>query len=188
MPTVVIGKASSCNATTGRVTVIYLLDARDLELGDWYLNASLFLPFEELNDLSLSRNGIVGCVENEGFQKLWKLDNLEILDLGGNNFNNTSTLISSLSGLLSLKSLYLNNVGLKGSINIHDLNRLRNLEVLDLRGNEIEGFKSYHGGEKLLTLNNLKYLGLGNNRFDNNILSSLKGLSSLNYPNIAYNE
>ncbi|KAB1208932.1 hypothetical protein CJ030_MR6G001709 [Morella rubra] len=32
----------------------------------WYLNASLFLPFQELNSLDLSFNGIYGWVSNEG--------------------------------------------------------------------------------------------------------------------------
>jgi hypothetical protein len=31
-----------------------------------YLNASIFLPFQELNVLDLSGNGIAGCVANEG--------------------------------------------------------------------------------------------------------------------------
>ena len=32
----------------------------------WYLNASLFLLFQELNSLDLSFNGIYGWVSNEG--------------------------------------------------------------------------------------------------------------------------
>ncbi|XP_040971420.1 uncharacterized protein [Gossypium hirsutum] len=32
----------------------------------WYLNASLFLPFEELQNLSLNRNFIAGCIVNQG--------------------------------------------------------------------------------------------------------------------------
>jgi len=35
-------------------------------LGDWVLNASLFLPFKELRSLDLGYNGLVGCMENEG--------------------------------------------------------------------------------------------------------------------------
>jgi len=35
-------------------------------LGDWVLNASLFLPFKELQSLDLGYNGLVGCSENQG--------------------------------------------------------------------------------------------------------------------------
>jgi len=49
------------NSTTRRVVEIDLSYARY-----WYLNASIFLPFQELNVLDLSGNGIAGCVANEG--------------------------------------------------------------------------------------------------------------------------
>jgi hypothetical protein len=42
-----------CSSSTGRVTELYLLSARNEELGDWYLNASLLLPFQELKALNL---------------------------------------------------------------------------------------------------------------------------------------
>jgi hypothetical protein len=49
-----------CSRSTGRVTELYLWRVRNEELGDWYLNASLFLPFQQLNYLSLSDNRIAG--------------------------------------------------------------------------------------------------------------------------------
>ena len=55
-----------CSSGTGRVTGLYLGGTRNGELGDWYLNASLFLPFQELFILSLWDNQIVGWVENKG--------------------------------------------------------------------------------------------------------------------------
>jgi len=55
-----------CNSSTGRVTVLYLYSVRKEELGDWYLNASLFLPFQQLNRLYLMDNSIAGWVENKG--------------------------------------------------------------------------------------------------------------------------
>jgi len=55
-----------CNRSTGRVTELYLWDVRNEELGDWYLNASLFLPFQQLKALSLYGNRIAGWVENKG--------------------------------------------------------------------------------------------------------------------------
>lgn len=54
-----------CNNNTGRVMRLHLSLARDLSLRrEWYLNASLFSPFQELEWLDLSLNFIR---ENEGF-------------------------------------------------------------------------------------------------------------------------
>ena len=55
-----------CSNSTGRVTRLYLGGTRNGELGDWYLNASLFLPFQELIYLELVDNQIAGWVENKG--------------------------------------------------------------------------------------------------------------------------
>jgi len=57
------------NSTTRRVIEIDLSSPSYWfpYMGDhWYLNASIFLPFQELNVLDLSGNGIAGCVANEG--------------------------------------------------------------------------------------------------------------------------
>ena len=55
-----------CDNTTRRVIQLSLREARDFSLGNWVLNASLFLPFKELQSLDLKSNGLVGCMENEG--------------------------------------------------------------------------------------------------------------------------
>ena len=55
-----------CDHTTRRVIQLSLSGERDESLGDWVLNASLFLPFKELQSLELGNNGLVGCLENEG--------------------------------------------------------------------------------------------------------------------------
>ena len=55
-----------CDNTTRRVIQLSLSGARDESLGDWVLNASLFLPFKELQGLDLGYNKLVGCMENEG--------------------------------------------------------------------------------------------------------------------------
>jgi len=55
-----------CDNSTGRVIRLSLRYARDQSLGDWVLNASLFLPFKELQSLDLSGNGLVRCSENQG--------------------------------------------------------------------------------------------------------------------------
>jgi hypothetical protein len=59
-----------CDNTTRRVIQLSLFGARDQSLGDWVLNASLFLPFKELQSLDLSSNGLVGCFENQGWFNL----------------------------------------------------------------------------------------------------------------------
>ncbi|KAK8294064.1 hypothetical protein V6Z11_D06G230100 [Gossypium hirsutum] len=141
-----------CNPISGRVTHLFLNYSSYTKI-DWYLNASLFLPFEELQILSLSRNSIAGCVVNQGFERLSsKLDKLENLDLSDNHFNNS--ILASLSELSSLKSLNLAN-------NVFT------------RSNPTNGI------EMLSKLNNLETLDLSDNRLGNNILSQLDGFASL---------
>ena len=59
-----------CDVTTGRVIQLALNNMMSYSSkgsgGDWYFNASLFLPFEELQYLDLNWNGIRGWVPNEG--------------------------------------------------------------------------------------------------------------------------
>ncbi|KAJ6354251.1 hypothetical protein OIU76_003153 [Salix suchowensis] len=56
-----------CDNSMRRVIHLSLEGAYDWSLGDWVLNASMFLPFKELQSLDLSRNGLVGCSENQGW-------------------------------------------------------------------------------------------------------------------------
>jgi hypothetical protein len=62
-----------CSSSTGRVTALVLDSTRNQELGDWYLNASLFLPFQELDALYLSDNLIAGWVKNKGLLSYYKI-------------------------------------------------------------------------------------------------------------------
>ena len=55
-----------CNNTTGRVIELDLGFTRNRESAEWYMNASLFTPFQQLESLDLTGNYIAGCVENEG--------------------------------------------------------------------------------------------------------------------------
>ncbi|XP_038699739.1 receptor-like protein 14 [Tripterygium wilfordii] len=145
-------KMVECSATTGRITKLHLY-AGATETNLWYLNASYLSPFEQLTSLDLTRNQLVGCAENQGFEILWsRLRKLEVLHLGGNKFSDN--IIPSLSGFSSLKTLYLyeNEMG----------------TTLDTRG-----------FESLWRLSNLEHLDLSWNKFNNSILSSLHGLSSL---------
>eukprot|EP00258_Populus_trichocarpa_P030439 XP_024446458.1 receptor-like protein 13 isoform X2 [Populus trichocarpa] len=186
-----------CNSSTGRVTVLDLWGVRNEDLGDWYLNASLFLPFQQLNVLYLWNNRIAGWVENKGGYELQKLSNLEILDLESNSFNNS--ILSFVEGLPSLKSLYLDYNRLEGLIDLKE--SLSGLEELRLDNNNISKLVASRGPSKLRTLSlysittygssfqllqsleafpNLTTLYLGFNDFRGRILGDeLQNLSSL---------
>ena len=56
-----------CNSATGRVIQLSLYELRDWDSGNWYMNASMFLPFEELKSLDLSWNSLESWLPNEGF-------------------------------------------------------------------------------------------------------------------------
>ncbi|WCJ44597.1 receptor like protein 9 [Euphorbia peplus] len=151
-----------CNSSLefGVITSLDLSGMRVWESDEWYLNASLFLPFPHLNELDLSDNKISGWIQNEGFERLSStLVNLEILDLSFNNFNN--------SFLQSLKFLNLRSNRLNGIVN-----------------NKISGFES------LSTLTNLKILDLSYNNLNNitSILQSLGGFPSLKSLYLASNK
>ncbi|XP_040952145.1 receptor-like protein 15 isoform X5 [Gossypium hirsutum] len=148
-----------CNPITRRVTHLFLNYCSNMEI-DWYLNASLFLPFEKLQSIFLRGNFITGCVSNQGFERLSsKLDKLENLDLSNNHFNNS--ILASLSELSSLKSL-------------------------NLAGNVFTRSNPTNGIEMLSKLNNLETLDLSGNRLGNNILSQLDGFASLKSLRLEY--
>ncbi|XP_058215769.1 cuscuta receptor 1-like [Rhododendron vialii] len=208
-----------CNNSTGRVTGLSLAGAMtvDVEFVDgspsWfeeedeevgYFNGSLFLPFEELVNLDLSDNNISSWPQNEGFETLWRLGNLEVLDLSDNYFN--YSILPSLSGLSSLKYLYLARNRLEGSNHsdsFRGLAGLKNLQVLDLSGNllnrtiqsllRLDDFvslklldlsstqiKSFELVQGLSSLSNLEDLYLGGSCLDDNFLQSIGVLASLN--------
>mgnify|MGYP003702905429 CR=1 FL=1 len=56
----------TCSSITGRVTALDL----DAAYPSWYglLNCSMFLPFRELQNLSLGNAGIAGCMPGAGQQ------------------------------------------------------------------------------------------------------------------------
>ncbi|KDO39550.1 hypothetical protein CISIN_1g029521mg [Citrus sinensis] len=105
-----------CNNTTGRVIKLDLTQTRKWESAEWYMNASLFTPFQQLESLDLIGNNIAGCVENEGLERLSRLNNLKFLHLDFNCFNNN--IFSSLGGLSSLRHLSLAGNELDGSVDI----------------------------------------------------------------------
>ncbi|WRX34154.1 Leucine-rich repeat - like 10 [Theobroma cacao] len=198
-----------CNTTTGRVIRLFLnltmteteydLDYRsymvdfnekfsqstDTKRDYWYLNASLFLSFEELKSLYLNGNSIAGCVHSRGINKLSKLNNLEILNLHGNELGND--ILSRLNGFTSLKTLRLQNCALEETIHMIEFSDLMNLRELYLDNNEIESLESFQGmklgnssiEKRQLRLIKTEVLGLSENLFNNSIFSFLGAISNL---------
>ncbi|TYH82243.1 hypothetical protein ES332_D02G045900v1 [Gossypium tomentosum] len=199
-----------CNTTTRRLIQLSLNYTRWYDNMGYYmdnrnLNASMFLPFEELKSLYLSGNAIGGNLENEGFGKLSStLSNLEILDLRENYLNDSILLSLSelsslryldlsynrfersshprgfqwLSRLTKLETLYLSGNSLKNSILLH-MRNLSSLKTLSLRRNQLGGKLLHIQDGTEMRLTNLEELDLSFNLFRNNTISFLQGLSSL---------
>ncbi|RVW53894.1 putative inactive leucine-rich repeat receptor kinase XIAO [Vitis vinifera] len=111
--TAVDGKVE-CSNTTGRVLKLFLNNTRESSQEDLYINASLFSPFVELKILNLSTNMLATLGDDEGSERPFKLNNLELLDLSNNTLD--ISILASLTELSSLKSLSLGTNILEGSI------------------------------------------------------------------------
>ncbi|XP_035546604.1 receptor-like protein 9a [Juglans regia] len=163
-----------CDNTTGRVIELHLSYVRAPYQEVWYLNASLFLPFQELKYLDLSYNAISRWAPNEGFERLSGLSKLEVLDFSGNNFNESFLL--SLGQVLSLKELYLRGIQRDRPINIpiSELGRLKNLQELYLDGSYIDkSFLNKVGVMTYLNVLSIQYCGF------NGSLPIVQGLCEL---------
>ncbi|XP_048228325.1 receptor-like protein 56 [Ricinus communis] len=200
MMTIVIGKKVSCNVTTKRVVELNLDLIRDRDSeNDWYLNDSLFLPFQELHNLSLF-----------GFERLSRLGYSEQIYLTGNNFNND--ILSSLTGLSSLIILYLGDNKLKATLNVEELREihlfknklegpLRNglydspeLIVLDLSHNNLGGRIPKWMGKfsreiplDFGTLFTVKALNLSHNSLTGPIPSTFSNLTAIESLDLSWN-
>ncbi|MFQ6628088.1 hypothetical protein Gotur_006859 [Gossypium turneri] len=201
-----------CNTITRRVIQLSLNSTKwEYNMDYWYLNASMFLPFEKLKSLYLSENAIGGNLENEGFGKLSStLSNLEILDLSYNHLNDSILLSLSelsslryldlshnrfegsshprgfqwLSRLTKLETLYLSGNSLKNSIMVY-MRNLSSLKTLSLRYNLLEG-KLIHTQE-LNNLTNLKSLDLSGNKIESISNKEWNNLTNLKYLDLSYN-
>ncbi|KAG5226261.1 receptor protein [Salix suchowensis] len=171
-----------CNSSTGRVTGLYLSYVRNGELGDWYLNASLFLPFQELDWLDLMDNQIAGWVENKGVYQPFKMSKLEYLDLSYNRLNNS--ILSYLDGLSSLKTLDISYNRLEGLIDLKECPS--NLEVLYLSGNNITKVVASGGPTNLSTLRLSNITAYGSSF--QTLLQSLGALPNLTTLGLGYND
>ncbi|KAG8643689.1 hypothetical protein MANES_11G060100v8 [Manihot esculenta] len=191
-----------CNSTTGHVTELSLNNTRQYYMESysfyydeniWYVNLSMFQQLKELKTLNLSYNHFDCSIDDQGCERLSKLEKLEVLDLTWNRFNNN--ILSSLSALISLKTLILDYNGMEGSFPMQGFQRL---EELNLRGNTFNNsiLSSLAALPSLNTLilrgiemkdsfpnqgfERLEKLDISGNRFNKSILSSLGALTSLN--------
>nr|TKR85258.1 hypothetical protein D5086_0000249240 [Populus alba] len=162
-----------CNSSTGRVTEIHLEGVRNREQGDWYLNAYLFLPFQQLNTLNLSNNRIAAWVEKKA-RGVNRFESLETLDLSGNNIN---TLVAS-RGQSNLRTLYIDNITTYESSFqlLQSLGAFPNLMTIHMSYND---FRGRILGDGFLDLNNLEYLELSFNTLNNNIFQAIRTMTSL---------
>ncbi|XP_021757843.1 probably inactive leucine-rich repeat receptor-like protein kinase At2g25790 [Chenopodium quinoa] len=97
--------------------------------------------FQSLHTLNLRANQLRGVVPLKGSTNL--SSSLKVLDLSYTTLDNN--IISQLSGFQSLHTLYLRHSQLSGNVPINALHQLRNLEVLDLSENNINGVSNYNG-------------------------------------------
>ncbi|KAI7985753.1 Receptor-like protein 9a [Camellia lanceoleosa] len=133
----------TCDCTTGHVTELFLHNVKDVLYEDfriWVINASLFLPFKDLQSLTLSSNSFSGWTDNEGFEKLSTLRKLETLSLEWNEFDDS--ILPSFSALRSLKMLNLRANKIEGLFPPHELAYFGNLERLDLSYNQFNDIQA----------------------------------------------
>ncbi|KAF2317550.1 hypothetical protein GH714_024373 [Hevea brasiliensis] len=116
-----------------------------------------------------------------GFERLEKVSKLEFLDLEYNLFNNES-IVSSIGHLSSLKSLNLADNGLESITDIQGLSSLQNLVFLDLSFNNFnDSIISF-----LRIFPSLKSLNLADNRLESGI-QGLSGLENLEFLDLSSN-
>ncbi|KAL5713534.1 hypothetical protein ACHQM5_015600 [Ranunculus cassubicifolius] len=160
-----------CNITTHRVIQLSLKSTYDTY--DRVVNASLFLPFQDLQHLDLTDNSLSQRESNEGFEKFSSLKKLEILNLAENRFKNN--VLPSLRAIPSLKNVSLFQNALQGSLS-QVLGQLNNLEVLDLTANYLDDSFPFEGASNF---SKLKVLNLDRNDFTGKIPPSVLSLHSL---------
>ncbi|CAM8906314.1 unnamed protein product [Rhodiola kirilowii] len=160
----------------------YLLGNLPQFLGNNSLR-KLFLSFtnftgtipESVGELKMLSHLDLQCCNFHGVipEQLWNLKNLVDIDLAYNGLNGS---VQSLSSLVKLTTLYLNNNLLTGSISALNWKKLVQLEYLDLRNNSLSGIIP----AVLFGMPSLKRLVLSHNKFEslenvdnNNVLFSI---------------
>ncbi|XAR66788.1 hypothetical protein NMG60_11013124 [Bertholletia excelsa] len=180
----------TCENATNRVIELNLNDIHNQF--DQYLNASLFLPFKNYNELpclhgtpmltflNLEDNNLTSL---SGFQGLSNLSKLEVLTLAYNHISDE--IPPTISTLSSLKGLSFRNNMLHRSSIFEGLCKLKTLQELDLSENQLDG----NLPSCLYNLTSLRLLELSRNNFKGAIPPILFSvLSSLEYIFLSKNQ
>ncbi|XVE98442.1 hypothetical protein REPUB_Repub03eG0106900 [Reevesia pubescens] len=162
-----------CSITSRRVIRLSLNNTRHWGGRYGYLNATFFLPFEELKSLYLIENGIAGFVDDQG-KKTQLMISLEVLDLSFNALKNDD--LAYLGGLSNLKSLNIENNQLQGSIDIKENTSLGKLKVARLDRVFVNGTASLL--QLIETFSSVKTLFLGGNNLNETISTQELHVSS----------
>ncbi|KAL3748526.1 hypothetical protein ACJRO7_009721 [Eucalyptus globulus] len=157
-----------CDNTTSRVACLYLNNTQNPFVGAWVINASLFLPLEELQVLDLSDNHLSdlnGTLHLKKLKRLYlshnylqqipalyKQTSMEAQNLSSNQVEGPNLEVLDLSGnylandalpdiarITSLKALDIDFHELSASKLLEGLCELRNLEELHIIGNGVSG-------------------------------------------------
>nr|GMD03185.1 probable LRR receptor-like serine/threonine-protein kinase At1g34110 [Ipomoea batatas] len=189
-----------CDLSNHHVTQLSLAYIRLWSSSDpIFLNTSLFLPFRELQNLSLVDNNI------RGFYGVLNLSKLQVLDLNFNWFEE----IPSLGLLRSLRILNMEFNSINTWSHFEELTTLKHLELLNFAYNGLSGkipqslgsltslkflsfrYNNYLNGSLtdggICKLRNLQELDLGFNSFEGRIPLCLGNLTSLRVLNLQSN-
>ncbi|XP_037461697.1 receptor-like protein 15 [Triticum dicoccoides] len=172
--------AVTCSSRTGRVTGLDLSILESIGSGSGLLNATTFLPLQELRNLSLNYLYIQGCYPGAGFEVWSKLRKLEILDLSNNKLDESS--ITSLVAFSSLRSLLLHGNAFSSNLTIQGLSTMK-LHTLDLGNNYIHGKLA----TDICNMGDLQELHLSGNILLGELPSCMKNLASLRILDLSHN-
>ncbi|KFK43038.1 hypothetical protein AALP_AA1G070600 [Arabis alpina] len=164
------------DAIGGYVVHLSLYEIMPLEYLYWdaprSLNLSLLHSFPQLKTFDFASNQVKHLFDPiHGYNSFQRLEKLRTLNLYDNRLNNS--VLPFLSAAKSLRTLNLGFNLLKGVFPPNGLINLRELEVLDLRGNSITDVEACDG----LRITKLKKLDLSYNEFSE--AARLKGLENL---------